>query len=84
MFLMNITKGLAPASHDVALKWNELVQRDMEDARNTSEWEREDRSRSSNRRYFRQWRQRMGIKIGKIQTRENMSRLEISDKVLVP
>ena len=25
----------------------------------------------------------MGIKIGKIQTRENMSRLEISDKVLV-
>ena len=39
---MNITKGLAPASRDVALKWNELVQRDMEDARNISEWERDD------------------------------------------
>ena len=55
----------------------------MEDARNISEWEREDRSRSSSRRYFRQRRQRMGIKIGKIQIRENMSRLDMSDKVLV-
>ena len=55
----------------------------MEDARNISEWEREDRSRSSSRRYFRHWRQRMGIKIGKIQTIEYMSRLEISDKILV-
>ena len=75
--------GLAPDSRAAALKWNELVQRDMEDARNISEWERDDLSRSSNRRYFRQWRHRMGIKIGKIQTREYMSRLEISDKVLV-
>ena len=84
VFSMNITKGLAPASRDVALKWNELVQRDMEDARNISDWERDDLSRPSNRRYFRQWRQRMGIHIGKIQTRQYMSRLEISDKVLVP
>ena len=45
--------------------------------------ERDDLSRSSNRRYFRQWRQRMGIKIGKIQTREYMSRLEMPDKFLV-
>ena len=42
VFSMNITKGLAPASRDVALKWNELAQRDMADARNISEWERDD------------------------------------------
>ena len=44
VFSMNITKGLAPASRDVALKWNELAQRDMADARNISEWGRDDLS----------------------------------------
>ena len=75
--------GLAPASRDVALKWNELVERDMEDAENIRERERDDLSISRNRKYFRHWRKRMGIKMGKIQTREYMTRSEISDKVVV-
>ena len=83
VFSMNICKGLAPVCRDVAMRWNDIVANDMEAAEDLREWERDDLSISRNRKYFKRWRNRMGIKIGKIQTREYMSRLEISDKVVV-
>ena len=83
IFSMNLTKGLAPPIRDVALKWTELADGHGVLRMDSTDWERYDLSKSKHRKYFIAWRKRMTIKLGKIQTRELMSRVEIQDKVIV-
>ena len=83
VFSMNITKGLAPSCASVALKWDTLVVEDvLPGAGVLGGIERSDLSQRKNRAFFSNWRKKMGIKIGKIQTRQFMSRAEIAEKVM--
>ena len=82
VFSMNITKGLAPSCRDVALKWDTLAVGDVLPGPGVfGDMERSDVSKRKNRAFFSRWRQNMCIKVGKIQTRQFMSRAEIGDKV---
>ena len=82
VFSMNITKGLAPSCRDVALKLDTLAVGELLPRPGKfSDMERSDLSKRKNRAFFSNWRQKMSIKVGKIQTRQFMSRAEIADKV---
>ena len=56
VFSMNITKGLAPTARDVALKWDDLAEREVVVGDHTSECERGDLSKRRNRAFFSSWR----------------------------
>ena len=56
VFSMNITKGLAPSARDVALKWDDLVEREVVVGDHTSECDRGDLSKRRNRAFFSSWR----------------------------
>ena len=81
VFSMNITKGLAPSCRDVALKWDTLAAGEVLHGDHPGDLERRDLSKRKNRAFFSTWRQKLSIKVGKIQTRAFMSRTEIADKV---
>ena len=83
VFSMNITKGLAPPVRDVALKWTELADKHDVLRMDSMDSDRSDLSKNKHRKYFINWRKRMHIKVGKIQTRELMSRIEIQEKVIL-
>ena len=82
VFSMNITKGLAPSCRDVALKWDSMVPGEVLPGPGVfGDMGRSDLSHRKNRAFFSNWREKMCIKVGKIQTRQFMSRAEIADKV---
>ena len=81
VFSMNVTKGLAPSARDVASKWDHLAASELLHGEHTADLERGDLSRRVNRQFFT-WRKKQSVKVGKIQTREYMSRAEIADKVM--
>ena len=56
VFSMNITKGLAPSARDVALKWDDLLEREVVVGDHTSECDRGDLSKRRNRAFFSSWR----------------------------
>ena len=56
VFSMNITKGLAPSARDVALKWDDLLEREVLVEDHTSECDRGDLSKRRNRAFFSSWR----------------------------
>ena len=81
VFSMNITKGFAPSCRDVALKWDNLAAGEVLHGDDPGDLDRRDLSMRKNRAFFSTWRQKLSIKVGKIQTRAFMSRTEIADKV---
>ena len=81
VFSMNITKGLAPSCRDVALKWDNLAASEVLHGDDPGDLDRSDLTMRKNRAFFSTWRQKLSIKVGKIQTRAFMSRTEIADKV---
>jgi hypothetical protein len=80
VFSMNLTKGLAPACRDLALKWDELHVEGDVDAEPDALLSRENLSLSKNRKFFSRWRCSFGVRLGKIQTREAFTRDEIAAK----
>ena len=56
VFSMNITKGLAPSARDVALKWDDLLEREVLVEIHPSECDRGDLSKRRNRAFFSSWR----------------------------
>ena len=83
VFSMNVCKGLAPACRDVAAKWDEISEASLPVVGDLRGPLREDLSVPRHRHFFLKWRRRMGISLGKIQTREAFTRLQIADKVAV-
>ena len=83
VFAMNVAKGLAPACRDVAVRWDQISEASLPADGDIRGPLREDLSYSKHRHFFLMWRQRMGISLGKIQTREAFTRLRIADKVAV-
>jgi hypothetical protein len=81
VFAMNVAKGLAPAGRDVAVRWDQISEASLPADGDIRGPRREDLSYSRHRYFFLRWRRRMGISLGKIQTREAFTRLGISDKV---
>ena len=81
VFSMNITKGFAPSCRDVALKWDNLAASEVLHGDDPGDLDRRDLFMRKNRAFFSTWRQKLSIKVGKIQTRAFMSRTEIADKV---
>ena len=81
VFSMNVPKGLAPACRDVAIRGDQISEASMPAVGALLVPLREDLSYSKHRHFFLKWRRRMGISLGKIQTREAFTRLRIADKV---
>ena len=84
VFSMNVCKGLAPACRDVAVRWDQISEASLPAVGDLRGPQREDLSVSRHRHFFIKWRSRMGISMGKIQTREAFTRAQIGDKVAVP
>ena len=80
---MNVCKGLAPASRDVAARWDQISEASLPAVGDLRGPQREDLSLSRNRCFFIRWRDRMRVSMGKIQNREAFTREEIGDKVAV-